>query len=76
MPILLPVLVRRSVPVEDRRGDPADRVAGLDRPAELDPALHAQLLQKIAIFVERMAGKEEADRVVFVLQPLAAGQGS
>ena len=33
------------LPVEHRRGDAADRIAGFDRTAEVDPCLDAQLLQ-------------------------------
>ena len=77
MPILLPVLVRRSV---------RSSTVAATRPTEL-PALTErqnstqlctpQPLQEIAVFVERMARQEEADRVVFAAAAAsAAGQGS
>ena len=37
---------------------------------EIAPALHPELVEQAFIFVERVAGEEEADRVVFALQPL------
>ena len=69
MPILLPVLVRRSV---------RDTTVAATRPAvapafterrELGPRLHlAASCSSGGVFVERMAGQEEADGVVFALQ--------
>ena len=75
MPILLPVRVRRSVRATTV---PATRPAvapALHRARELGPGLHAQLLQHGGVIVERMAGEEEADRVVFALQPLGRQPG-
>ena len=70
MPILLPVLVRRSV---------RDTTVPATRPA-VAPAFTARensaqdctrsRLSTRGIVVERMAGEEKADRIVFALQPL------
>ena len=70
MPILLPVLVRRSVrdtTVPATRPPPS---AGLHRAGEFRPGQHAQPLERRGIIVERMAGEEEADGVVFLSQPV------
>ena len=70
MPILLPVLVRRSV---------RDTTVAATRPAvappftalrKLRPALHLHALERRGVIVERMAGEEKADRFVFAPQPL------
>ena len=44
--------------------------AGLHGAGKLRPRLHPQPLQRDGVVVERMAGQEEADGVVFAAQPL------
>ena len=70
MPILVPFLVRRSVratTVPATRPAPAPAFTARRK---LRPGLHAQPLERGGIIVERMAAEEEADGVVFALQPL------
>ena len=55
MPILLPVLVRRSIRETHRRGDLAGGRAGLHRAGKLGPGLDAQPLQRGRVVIERMA---------------------
>ena len=70
MPILLPVLVRRSMR-ETTVAATLPAVAPVFTARENSAQdLHPQALQHGRVVVERMAGQEEADRVIFAAQPL------
>ena len=70
MPILLPVRVRRSVRDDDGCGNTTRGRPGFDRAREFRPRLNPQLFQHRGIVVERMAGQEEADRLILAAQSL------
>src|SRR5262249_27663805 len=55
---------------DHRRCHAARGGAGFHGLAEIRPRLDPQTLEQRRIVVERMAGEKEADRVVFLLQPL------
>ena len=57
------------------RGNLAGRRAGFDRARKFRPGLHPQPLQDGSVIVERMAGQEETDGVVFAPQPLGRQPG-
>src|SRR3974390_2614767 len=64
------------LPRDDRTGDAASRRrAAFHRAGELRPWLHTQLLQDRRVVVERMARQEEADRIVFALEPVGRQPG-
>ena len=75
MPILLPVLVRRSVRETTVAATRPALAPAFTERRELGPGLHLQLLQQRGVVVERMAGEEEADRLVFALQPVGRQPG-
>ena len=70
MPILLPVLVRRSMREITVAATRPALVPPADGAAERRPALDIEPLQRRTVIVERMARQEEADRIIFALQPL------
>ena len=73
MPILRAGLGAPLGAVEHGRGDAADGGAVPHRAAEIGPGLDAQPLEHLVVLVERVAGQEEADRLVLLLQPHDGG---